>query len=82
MTYVNREVPRFAGPKMVNSTEEYKLPDMFPVSPLIDLNKEHIWRDENITGKHGILLQRSHHCHSSFFPLLGNHCHFSALDSA
>ena len=40
----------FASDDVVDATVTHQLPDLFPVSPTIDLTHEHIWKYENITG--------------------------------
>jgi large subunit ribosomal protein L37 len=44
-------VPAFASQDEVQSTVDCTLPDIFPLSPLIDLKMEHVYREENVTGK-------------------------------
>ncbi len=51
LTTTNQRLPPFAGQEVVTSSESHDLPDLFPLSPLIDFEKTHIWRDENFTGK-------------------------------
>ena len=50
MVYSNRPLPPFADEEMVDASTGYVLPDLFPISPTIDLRKQHVWRPENITG--------------------------------
>lgn len=54
-------VPAFASGDEVKSSADFSLPDIFPLSPLIDLNMQHVYRSENVTGQYedgvGILLR-------------------------
>ncbi|ELU12430.1 hypothetical protein CAPTEDRAFT_220488 [Capitella teleta] len=43
-------VPAFASGDEVKSSADFSLPDIFPLSPLIDLNMQHVYRSENVTG--------------------------------
>ena len=53
LTHTDRALPPFlpADHPTLAASESYELPDLYPISPLIDLKKQHVWRDENLTGK-------------------------------
>ena len=50
MVYSNQPLPAFADEDEVDASAGYEIPDLFPISPTIDLRKQHVWRPENITG--------------------------------
>ncbi|CAD5122363.1 DgyrCDS10800 [Dimorphilus gyrociliatus] len=43
-------LPRFTSSENVHKTIDDKLPDIYPISPMVDLKRQHIWRIENNTG--------------------------------
>ena len=47
----NRPLPPFASEELMDASMTHSLPDMFPVAPTIDLKHQHVWRDDNITGR-------------------------------
>lgn len=54
-------VPSYASPEEVKEAVDYKFPDMYPVSPLVDLDKSHIYKESSNLGlspEHGF---RRHH---------------------
>ena len=53
ITHTDRALPPFAPPDSTTLTESesYQLPDIYPISPLIDLKKQHVWRHEDVAGK-------------------------------
>lgn len=43
-------IPKFSSVEEVKKTTDTKLPDLYPVSPFVDLKHQHVWRIENNTG--------------------------------
>ena len=55
MVYSNQPLPAFADEDEVDASAGYEIPDLFPISPTIDLRKQHVWRPENITGNSSLV---------------------------
>ena len=53
LTHTDRALPPIlpADHPTLAASESYQLPDLYPILPLIDLKKQHVWREENLTGK-------------------------------
>ncbi len=52
MTFTSKPLAAYASSDQVEASETHELPSLFPLSPFIDLNSQHIYKPGELSGDH------------------------------